>query len=231
MTDTAQLELPSRLQAIADWVPEGVRLADIGTDHGYLPIWLLQRRRIASAIAADIGEQPLLRAVRSSALYGVPMDFRQCDGLRGISPDEVDVIVVAGMGGETIAHILQEAPWTRGSGLLLLQPMSKAETLRLWLAENGYQILRERLVLDRGVIYPIIQASGGEMPRPTMAQACYGYSGDSDPLFADYLRYWIQRTRRAIEGLRASTNQEIEPRRRDMERLLEELELRSGERP
>ena len=231
MSAQIYLELPPRLQAIADWVPSGARMADIGTDHGYLPIWLLQEKRIPSAIATDIGKQPLQRARQSADRYGVEMSFRQCDGLDAISPSEVDAIVIAGMGGETIIHILQAASWTKNGMKLLLQPMSKPELLRRWLAENGYAIYRERLVMDRGTIYPILLATGGMMDIPSEGLACYGYAGEQDPLFAQYLQQWINKTKHALSGLEKSTNADIQTRHRDMARLLEELEERSGERP
>ena len=231
MPAEARLDLQPRLQAIADWVPPGIRLADIGTDHGYLPVWLLQEGRILSAIAADIGEKPLLHAGASAERYGVRLDLRRCDGLSGILPEETDVIVIAGMGGETIGHILGEAPWTREGKLLLLQPMSKPDWLRLWLANHGYRIDRERLVMDKGVIYPILRCAGGRMAPPTPGLACYGYAGEGDPLFPAYLRQWAEKTRRALAGLERSENAGIQTKRRDMERLLKELEERSGERP
>ena len=135
-----KLHLQPRLHLLADLVPQGAKLADIGTDHGYLPVYLLQKGRIASAIAADIGRAPLEHARRTAQQYGVEDDMRFlcCDGLQGIGPEDVDTVVVAGMGGETIIHILSQASWTKaGSTLLLLQPMTKQEDLRRWLNENG----------------------------------------------------------------------------------------------
>ena len=80
------LQLQPRLRLLADMVPQGARLADIGTDHGYLPVWLMQQGRIASAIAADIGPEPLAHARRTAEEYGAALDLRLCDGLRGIAP-------------------------------------------------------------------------------------------------------------------------------------------------
>ena len=135
------LQLQPRLRLLADLVPQGARLADIGTDHGYLPVWLMQQGRIASAIAADIGPEPLAHARRTAEEYGAALDLRLCDGLRGIAPHEADTVVMAGMGGETIRDILRAAPWTAdGHHTLLLQPMTKVELLRGWLRENGYLI-------------------------------------------------------------------------------------------
>ena len=153
-----KLHLQPRLHLLADLVPQGAKLADIGTDHGYLPVYLLQKGRIASAIAADIGRAPLEHARRTARQYGVEDDMRFlcCDGLQGIGPEDVDTVVVAGMGGETIMHILSQASWTKaGSTLLLLQPMTKQEDLRRWLNENGYAQCAERLVQDKDYLYPI----------------------------------------------------------------------------
>ena len=132
------LQLQPRLRLLADMVPAGAHLADIGTDHGYLPVWLMQQGRIASAIAADIGPEPLAHARRTAAEYGAALDLRLCDGLRGIAPHEADTLVMAGMGGETIIQILTDSPWPRTSGCtLLLQPQSRAEALRRFQAQFG----------------------------------------------------------------------------------------------
>ena len=145
-----KLHLQPRLHLLADLVPQGAKLADIGTDHGYLPVYLLQKGRIASAIAADIGRAPLEHARRTARQYGVEDDMRFlcCDGLQGIGPEDVDTVVVAGMGGETIIHILQPCDWVKQGVQLILQPMTKVPVLRQWLAENGYAILQEQVVKD-----------------------------------------------------------------------------------
>ena len=109
-----QLELPPRLQKLADWVPEGAQLADVGTDHAYLPVWLTLHGRVTSAIASDLRKGPLDRARETGRTWGVEdrLDFRLGNGLAGICPNEADTIVIAGMGGENIAAILAAAPWT-----------------------------------------------------------------------------------------------------------------------
>ena len=105
-----ELQLQPRLQCIASLVPQGARLADVGTDHGYLPVWLLQHGRIESAIASDINALPLDHARATAREYGVTerMDFRLCPGLAKIKAEECDAIAIAGMGGETIAQILAD---------------------------------------------------------------------------------------------------------------------------
>ena len=129
-------ELSPRLQSVADLVPEGARFADVGTDHAYLPVWLVLQGKIDRAVVSDLREGPLNRARQTAAHYEVEekLSFRLCDGLAGISPDEADTISIAGMGGETIAEILTAAPWAGQEGRrLILQPMTAQEQLRAWL--------------------------------------------------------------------------------------------------
>ena len=160
------LELTPRLRQIAAWVRQGAHLADVGTDHAYLPVWLTLQGRVASAIASDLRRGPLDRAQETGRRYGVGdrITFRLGNGLAAVAPEECDTIVIAGMGGENIAQILAGAPWTAdGRHTLLLQPQSRAEALRRFLAEHGYAIAREALVRDRGFLYPVIEAGAGEM--------------------------------------------------------------------
>ena len=198
----AKLLLQPRLQAIADLVPAGGRLVDVGTDHAYLPIYLLQRHQIPGAIATDIHPGPLERGKSTARAYGLEEQivFRLCDGLDAVSPQEVDTVVIAGMGGETIAAILDAVPWSREKQLLL-QPMSRAEFLRPWLVDHGYVVFAETLVQDKGHIYPILQTSGGPMRALQPGEQYYGFSDPDAPLFPVYLMQWVQRLRHAAEGL------------------------------
>ena len=146
-----KIELSPRLRMVADLVPAGARLADVGTDHAYLPAALILEAKIPSAIAADPRQGPLARArttVREAGLTG-RVAFRLGDGLKSIDPRETEAVAIAGMGGETIASILAAAPWTRERDLpLILQPMSSMSDLRLWLGQNGFCIVTERLACE-----------------------------------------------------------------------------------
>lgn len=205
-----RLQLQPRLQLLADMVPEGCRLADVGTDHGYLPVYLLQRRRIRGAVAADVGAEPLAHARRTAEAYGVEgIDFRLCDGLRDIAPDEVDTVVIAGMGGETIIHILESAPWTRGC-TLLLQPQTKIELLRAWLREHGYAADAERLVEDKGKLYLVLSIRGAEPGTASVLEQYGGFCLEGDPLYGAYLTRQIARLRRRAEGIRESRGEETQ---------------------
>ncbi len=206
-----ELALQPRLQLLADMVPAGSRLADVGTDHGYLPVYLLQQGRISRAIASDIVDGPLQHARQTAAEYEVDgIDFRLCPGLDAIAPHEADTVVIAGMGGETIQAILTAAPWTAdGSHLLLLQPMTKVEYLRKWLIDNGYAFTEERLVWDKDHLYPVFAVRGGQQPSLTPAQQYSGVLLDGDPLYGAYLDERIGKLQKAAEGLQKSSAVEI----------------------
>ena len=200
-----KLELTPRLQILADWVPQGARLADIGTDHGYLPVWLSVRGRIASAIASDLRKGPLEHAKETGRSYGAEhIDYRLGNGLAGIQAEETDVIVIAGMGGENIASILEAAPWTaEGNHTLLLAPHTKAEELRRFLMDNGYKILREKLVYDRGTIYPVMEVMAGYMEL-SLGQLWGGAKLTKDPLGDQYMIEKMIRLFGAVAGLNRS---------------------------
>lgn len=201
-----QLELTPRLQKLADWVPQGARVADVGTDHAYLPVWLTLHGRVASAIASDLRKGPLERARETGRTWGVEtrVDFRLGNGLADIRPEEADTIVIAGMGGENIAAILAAAPWTADGGhTLLLQPQTRAEELRAFLVRHGCEICREALVCDRGKMYPVMEARAGEMTL-TMGQLYGGAGLLEDPLGDRYLIEKIIRLQGAVAGLNRS---------------------------
>ena len=222
-----KLELGPRLRAIAALAPEGCGcLADIGTDHGYIPVSLLLEGRIRRAVAADIGPLPLDHARRTAERYGVTsgLDFRLGDGLAVLTPGEADVIVIAGMGGDAITEILAAAPWSRAGPLLLLQPMSKAEVLRAWLPSNGYRVLAEELVQDKGVLYPILTVRGGGMPPAGDGQAWGGFLLEKDPLWGLYLADRLLRLRRAAAGLERARDPAMAEKRRKLLAVIAQLE-------
>lgn len=199
------MELTSRLRAIADLVPQGARFADIGTDHGHLPVWLLLAGRIDHAIATDLREGPLERARDTARRFAMEgrMGFHLCDGLSAIRPGEADTVAIAGMGGETIASILEAAPWTKTDTLLLLQPMTGFAELRRWLQQNGYQIQSEHIACEGKRLYSIWRVTGGKMPPLTPAELWAGRQ-NTDPLRREYLTMIRSKAEKALMGHQAA---------------------------
>ena len=229
----AKLDMGPRLRAVAGLVPADCAcLADIGTDHGYVPVSLLLEGKIQRAVAADVKALPLEHARRTARQYGVEdrIGFRLGDGLAVLEPEEAETIVIAGMGGDAITGILAAAPWSRAGPLLLLQPMSKAEVLRTWLPENGYQVLAEELVQDKGVLYPILSVRGGEMPPATEAQAWGGFLLEDGPLWELYIADRLLRLRRAAAGLEKAQDPAAAGKREKLLDVIAQLEAWKGAR-
>ena len=219
---TKKLELTPRLRMVGDLIPAGARLADVGTDHAYLPAALMLEGKIPFAIAADLRQGPLSRAKETVREYGLngKIAFRLCDGLKGIRPEEVDAVSIAGMGGETIAMILEAAPWTRANGTaLVLQPMSSMPELRTWLGQNGYAILEERLAREGDTIYTALRVAAGEMAPMTAAEV-YAGKNTNDPLRGAWLDHWISRTARAVDGMAQARQVDVQQRRQELEAVL-----------
>lgn len=151
--------LDLRLQAVASFVRQGSRLADIGTDHARLPASLVGEGYCPCAIASDIRRGPVAAATRTVQEAGLSgqVHVRLGDGLSTVQPEEADDIVIAGMGGETIAAILEMAPWVQHPRYrLILQPMTRAERLRRYLFETGFAIQKETVVLDDQHCYTVL---------------------------------------------------------------------------
>ena len=154
------VKISNRLTTAAALVTQGYTLADVGTDHGYIPIYLLQQKKIPSAIAMDINEGPLERAKEHIALYGLQayIQTRLSDGVAALKPGEVEAVLIAGMGGGLIMHILKDGEKVCQSAKeLILQPQSEIERVREFLREKGYTILAEDMVYEDGKFYPMMK--------------------------------------------------------------------------
>ena len=154
------VKISNRLTTAAALVTQGYTLADVGTDHGYIPIYLLQQEKIPSAIAMDINEGPLERAKEHIALYGLQayIQTRLSDGVAALKPGEVEAVLIAGMGGGLVMHILKDGEKVCQSAKeLILQPQSEIEHVREFLREKGYTILAEDMVYEDGKFYPMMK--------------------------------------------------------------------------
>ncbi|WP_285402609.1 MULTISPECIES: tRNA (adenine(22)-N(1))-methyltransferase TrmK [Pseudomonas] len=154
--------LSERLERVAAHVPVGARLADIGSDHGYLPVALMNRGVIDAAVAGEVAMTPFLAAERTvdENHLGARIRVRLASGLAAIEPaDGITVVSLCGMGGETIRDILErDKNRLSGEERLILQPNGGEQPLRQWLMENGYRILYEELLREHRFYYEIIVA-------------------------------------------------------------------------
>ncbi len=211
-----------RLELIASILPHGRGFADVGTDHGYLPVYMAQHGYSGKIIASDINEGPLSTAVVSARQAGVEdrICFRLCDGLDGCGSEELDTVVIAGMGGDTICGILDRADWVMSRDILLiLQPMTKAEVLRYWLTNNDFAICGEWLIEENGEIYQILSARFGARTPLSDAELFTGkYElAVGNALFPVQLAALIKRFERAAAGMSKA------PRMRGRQKLTAEI--------
>lgn len=211
--------LSPRLQAVAELVPPGVRLADVGTDHGRLPVWLVQHGVVRQAVCSDLRPGPLSRAKALAERWEVSdrLSFRLCDGLTSIAPEEAEVVTIAGMGGETIADILHRTPWTKEPGhRYILQAMSGLDGLRRYLSGNGFNIGEETLVEEGDTLYVVLQVQPGEMKPLSEGEIWVGRQSREmeSPLRGRYLAQELQKLRRAVTGLERSQRPEDEEKKK-----------------
>lgn len=171
------MELSKRLQAVADLVTPGLKVADIGTDHGYIPIWLMEHKKASFAVAMDINKGPLEKARENIRLHGLTsyIETRLSDGMKNLKVGEAESVVIAGMGGGLVMKILEDV---KGKSLgireWILQPQSEIQKVRTYLRESGYCIVAEDMVLDEGKFYPMMKVIKGEPELYSEAELCYG---------------------------------------------------------
>lgn len=171
------MQISKRLEAISEMVTSGFRIADIGTDHAYIPIYLARAGKIPHAIAMDVNKGPLQKARENIGQYGLDdmIETRLSDGLCKLKPGETDSIIIAGMGGPLTIRILTEgADRLSGCRELILQPQSEIKLVRAFLEREGWQIVREEMICEDGKYYPMMRAvqdgdakSGSCMETPT----------------------------------------------------------------
>ena len=156
----ASVQISRRLGAIADLVTQGNRLVDVGCDHGYLPVYLIQQKKIPSAIAMDVRKGPLSRAKEHIRQYGLEeyIQTRLSDGLENLKAGEGDTLVIAGMGGPLMERILTDGQSVRDSfSEMILQPQSDIPHFRRFIQSQGFQIVEEKMVEEEGKFYPMMR--------------------------------------------------------------------------
>lgn len=200
------LKLGERLLAAAALTRQGRALADIGTDHALLPVYLLLGGKIPRAVACDIGKGPLENARRTVEKYGVgeKVQLILSDGLRELEGLHLKDFVLTGMGGNLISDILRDAPFIKEEGVhLVLQPQSHAEDVREFLYSNGFEILREELASEGRHLYLLLEAEFTGRSEPFGVKEIYfGKLEDSaSPLKYEYIRGCERRLLKRLNGL------------------------------
>lgn len=226
-----KLPISDRLICCASMIAPGARVADIGTDHGYLGIYLLQNGICPHVLAADLRQQPLEKARANAALFGVTdrMDFVLSDGLREISPDAADTVVCAGMGGDLIALILTACAWIKDEKYtLILQPQSGGQDLRRWLGENGFSMEAETLVRDGGFLYTVMRVRYGTGMTLTPGQQYVSprLLESGSELLPAYLDRICTALRKTVAGLQRAAEPDSEKLRYYEQALTEVEEMR-----
>lgn len=216
-----------RLLLISEYIDDGKGMVDVGTDHGYLPVYLAKQGYTGNIYASDINADPLNKAIKHAAEAGLEdrIKFSLSDGLSACPPEEIDTIVIAGMGGDMIVKIMDEGYWCLDERYkLILQPMSKAEILRYWLVYNGFEITDERIVDENNTNYEIIVTRFGGMTKLNDAELYIGkheLTPDKE-LYLSQLKALNKRFERAVKDMK-NGEQTPQSRLKLFEEILEQL--------
>lgn len=161
------MKLSDRLEMVVSFVEPVKAAADVGTDHGYVPMELVRRGMAGKALAVDVKKGPLLKAEEHIRMAGLEaqIEARLSDGLLKLAPGEVEAVIIAGMGGELMIHILEQGRHMWGSvSQWVLSPHSEIHKVRRWLWENGFEIEREAMVFEDGKYYTALDVRPGSVP-------------------------------------------------------------------
>ena len=210
------LKLSPRLMAAANFVRPMAVVADVGTDHAYLPIYLCKLGKIRSAVASDINEGPVARAKINIATHSLAKKIAVChtDGLTGIEAYSPTDIIICGMGGELIAEIIKRAEWSKsGSIRLILQPMTHADKLRKFLCDEGYLIIDEALAKEEKVYQIICAEYRGDAVEYSPIELIFGKQniargGEELKIYAEYVRSVYETKIRGKQSAGADTTEE-----------------------
>lgn len=221
-------QLGPRLALCASLLEGGESVADIGTDHGYLPIWLIKTGKVPEAVGADVRPGPLDAARKNGERYqtGDSLHLYLSDGFEKVPPCYCREAVVAGMGGELIFHLLQQAPWLKECcKRIVVQPMSAASKLRLGLFGLGYQVEREEAVWDSGKVYSAFSLIPRLHPQQEK-DVLFPYMGKLVPGKAYVKEYGEKEIRKLQNKARGFRCQGDESKSRQLLQLCAEIEQR-----
>lgn len=217
----------TRLLSAIPYLTRGGCAADVGTDHAYLPIYLVGEGILSRAVACDINEGPIASARKNIEAAGLSdrIDTLRTDGLCGVERFSPDDVMIFGMGGELIARILGDAPWVKDERIgLILQPMTRAATLRAWLLANGFEILGETLTFEDKYYQTIYARYCGKCGEYSAVEQQVGRLNMEarPPLFEGFVRHEIKVLDAIIAGKARSKSADVSAET-TMRGLLEEL--------
>ena len=222
------MELSKRLQAVADLIGDNLVVADIGTDHGYIPIYLIESGKCQKAFAMDVNEGPLLRAKNHIQTHGLTecITTRLSDGVKALSVGECDCVVVAGMGGALAIKIMEEGKEVfRNLKEFVLQPQSELEKVRQYLNENGFQVVAEDMVLEDGKYYPMMRVINAIDSKYSLVELKYGRGllTQKHPVLKMFLEKEVNGKQMIIQNLKSQPGEHIKVRIQELESELEIL--------
>ncbi|HET7658133.1 MAG TPA: tRNA (adenine(22)-N(1))-methyltransferase TrmK [Bacillales bacterium] len=235
-----ELKLSERLQTVAEEIPVGEKMADIGSDHAYLPSYLCITGRVTHAIAGEVADGPFASAIAQVKTLGLEgsISVRKGDGLDILSPGEVESIVIAGMGGKLIRDILERGKEKlEGVNRLILQPNVASEIVRCWLKDNGWELKKETILEEDEKIYEILTADRGDghAPYRDIGEAGYRFGPfllkEKNEVFRKKWKAELDKWRLINRQMaRADETKEIAERRKQMKKkILEMEEILNGE--
>lgn len=223
------MELSVRLQAVADMVTEGTKVADVGTDHAYIPIYLVEHDKNPSAIAMDINRGPLKKAEENISSHNLEnkIETRLSDGLKQLHLGEADSVVIAGMGGGLVVKIMEEGTLHKKYVKeWILQPQSEISKVRQYLNENGYCIVEENMVIDEGKFYPMMRVTEGTIEEYTQEELCYGKCllKEKNPILKKFLEKEIDIMKEILEKLHQTKGGQVAKRIEEIEEETDRLQ-------
>ena len=223
------IKLSQRLQAIADLVPAGAKVADIGTDHGFLPCYLAQSGKAELVIACDVNAQPLALAQKNITDYNVgdKVSTRLGNGLAVLKPGEVDTVTIAGMGGALMIDILDASPMVVDRlKRIVLQPNVGAEAVRIWAEKNRWQIVAEDLIRENDIFSVIIVLEQGRSDRFMSAVELYlgpKLLTEHHPMLGLYISEEWEKTQHILEQLAKSDSEESRKKEKQLRQKWEDI--------
>ena len=222
------MRLTKRLNAIVNYITPGKTVADIGTGHLQLPLYLVKTKRSPRVIATEYNLGPYQIACFTVALFNEKekIELRQGNGLLVLKPGEAEIVVIAGVGGNTICQLLFQAPNVLNRvKRLVLQPATRAGDLRCWLAQNNWRLVEEVLVDEKGHFYPVMAAEPGIEVIQDKVLLAVGprLVEKNDPLLPAYLEKQIQIYRRILTELAGGQNPAYFKKRRSLETIISKL--------